>query len=127
MNFTIPICLEFQFGGTQISAPPGKVFVPGLLCQLIVTICTELHVLFAFLYYIITNFTLNEIYWHEIIKIASNCVVLTCAGITDGQLMVFSDPKKVFKSIQFVAMATNPILGKLINIFEDMIEEKFAN
>lgn len=67
-----------------------------------------------------------EIYRHEIIKIASNCVVITCAGITDGQLMVFSDPKKVFKSIQFVAMAANPILGKLIDIFDDMIADKFS-
>lgn len=68
----------------------------------------------------------NEIFLHEIVKVASNCVILTCAGITDGQLLVFSDPSNVFKSIQFVAMASNPNVDKLIEIFNELIADKFS-
>lgn len=131
MRFTLEFNPRYHMEGIQITAPVGKVFVPGILCQLIVALCSELNVSFLkypFLCLLDPFFDLDEkIFYHEIIKIASNAILLTCAGVMDGQLMVFADPKNVFRSIQFLALASNPNLDQVVEIFNATFSKLFPS
>lgn len=123
----------FCCNGIQITAPIGKIFVPGLVCQFFVTLCNELHISYF------TNKTTNKqvhkqikidlrkVYHHEIIKIYSNAILLACAGVTDGQLLVFVDPKEYNRTIKIIAMASNPSVNQVLDIFQNMINEYFSS
>lgn len=60
---------------------------------------------------------------------ASNGVVLTCAGMMDGQLIVFTDPKGDSSIIMFAVMASNPesSVERVYDIFQLLIQDKFSN
>lgn len=54
---------------------------------------------------------------------------MTCAGIMDGQLIVFTDPEGDSSIIMIVVMASNPewIVERVFNIFKTLIHDKFPN
>lgn len=70
-----------------------------------------------------------KIFYEEIHQMASNGVVLTCAGMMDGQLIIFTEPQGNSSTIMFVAMASNPesSVERVYNIFQNVIHDKFPN
>lgn len=70
-----------------------------------------------------------KIFFEEINQMASNGMILTCAGMMDGQLIVFTDPQGDFSTIMFVVMASNPdsSVERVYNIFQNLVHDKFSN
>lgn len=127
ISFTLLPNPRFSLYGVQITAPGGKVFVPGFLCKFIVTLCSEFHVS-RFLFHLHCWFLNHlKIYHHEIIKIYSNAILLACSGVTDGQLMVYANPKEFYSTIKIVAMATNPSVEQVITILREMVNDHFSS
>lgn len=56
-------------------------------------------------------------------------MVLTCAGMMDGQLVVCTDPQGDSSTIMFAIMASNPdsSVERVYSIFKSLIQEKFPN
>lgn len=60
---------------------------------------------------------------------ASNGAVLTCTGMVDGQLIIFTNPQGDSSIIIFAVMASNPesSVERVCGIFQSLIDEKFPN
>jgi hypothetical protein len=108
MKFTMEKIPSFSFAGVRVTAANNSIFVPGLFCQFIVSLCAELN-----------------IYRKEIHNVCINGALLTCPGIMDGQLMAYSEPSGDAQAILFLMMASNPDMDHICEIFEDMIRLRF--
>jgi hypothetical protein len=110
LQFTMAKEERFQLVGVQVIAAGCSVFVPGILCQLMVAICKTFC-----------------IYQHEIRQVVSNGMIFVSPGILDGQILIFTDPQGDSKSIMFVMMGSNPDVNQICSIFQDMISTHFPN
>lgn len=57
-------------------------------------------VIWMYLFLVLFWLVKDTLSWNH--KDSKQYHLLTCAGVLDGQLMVFADPKNVFRSIQFL-------------------------
>lgn len=55
-------------------------------------------------------------------------MVLTCAGMMDGQLIVFTDPHGDASTIMIVVLASNPepIAERVCDVFRDLVHTNFT-
>jgi len=95
------------YEGVKITAPNNNVFIPGLICQMIVQLCRKLNV-----------------YESDIFELGVNGIHLASPGVFDGQVIFYvlkDDPRHLFLLI----MASNPSILRFVNVFQELIHDNF--
>lgn len=62
-------------------------------------------------------------YEREILQVYGNGILITCPGITDGQLIVCNQGRTGV----FAMVASSPNLERVQSVFDQLIQNKFAS
>jgi hypothetical protein len=108
----------------KITVPENRIFTPAFFCSVIIQFCSFLkYQSLVKLFSSVFDLIYSKIFKHELFAIHKNGIVIECAGMFSGQLLLKLD--RDIRSISVLVLAFNPDLIFASHIFYQLIQTKF--